>query len=76
VADGTRRLTGPVRHRVVSRGTVPKGEPPPSAFRRTGTPVLTLIICAPPFVPERGGCLSDLVVTAEPVRYGRAQWPT
>ncbi|MFJ4535945.1 sortase domain-bontaining protein [Streptomyces tibetensis] len=66
----------PVRYRVVSRATVPKDELPPSAFRRTGAPVLTLITCAPPFVPERGGYLSNLVVTAEPVRSGRAQWPT
>ncbi|MEU3887396.1 class F sortase [Streptomyces sp. NPDC029041] len=72
------RRTGaePVRYRVVSRVTVPKDELPPSAFRRTGAPVLTLITCAPPFVPERGGYLSNLVVTAEPVKSGRAQWPT
>ncbi|MFF7890907.1 class F sortase [Streptomyces sp. NPDC007907] len=66
----------PVRYRVLSRVTVPKEELPPSAFRRTGVPVLTLITCAPPFVPERGGYLSNLVVTAEPVESGRAQWPT
>ncbi|MFJ5996467.1 class F sortase [Streptomyces sp. NPDC092370] len=64
----------PVRCRLVSRVTVPKDEPPPSAFRRTGAPVLTLLTCAPPYAPERGGYLSNLVVTAEPV--GRAQWPT
>ncbi|MFJ7177260.1 class F sortase [Streptomyces massasporeus] len=64
----------PVTYRVVSRVTVPKDELPASAFRRTGAPVLTLITCAPPFVPERGGYLSNLVVTADPV--GRAQWPT
>ncbi|MGW0501096.1 class F sortase [Streptomyces sp. NPDC003007] len=64
----------PVRYRVVSRVTVPKDELPPSAFRRSGAPVLTLITCAPPYVPERGGYQSNLVVTAEPV--GRAQWPT
>ncbi len=57
----------PVRYRVVSRVTVPKDELPPSVFRRTGTPVLTLITCAPPFLPERGGYRSNLVVTAEPV---------
>ncbi|MET9764272.1 class F sortase [Streptomyces sp. NPDC006372] len=57
----------PVRYRVVARVTVPKEELPPSAFRRTGSPVLTLITCAPPFVAERGGYLSNLVVTAEPV---------
>ncbi|MER7899772.1 class F sortase [Streptomyces sp. NPDC096046] len=64
----------PVRYRVVSRVTVPKDELPPSAFSRSGAPVLTLITCAPPYVPERGGYQSNLVVTAEPV--GRAQWPT
>ncbi|MGW0987241.1 class F sortase [Streptomyces sp. NPDC002486] len=62
----------PVRYRVLARVTVPKDELPPSAFRRTGAPVLTLITCAPPFVPERGGYLSNLVVTAEPVESGRA----
>ncbi|MEU1313944.1 class F sortase [Streptomyces tibetensis] len=66
----------PVRYRVVSRVTVPKNELPSSAFRRTGAPALTLITCAPPFVPERGGYLSNLIVTAEPVKSGRAQWPT
>jgi LPXTG-site transpeptidase (sortase) family protein len=64
----------PVRYRVVARVTVPKDELPPSTFRRSGAPVLTLITCAPPYVPERGGYLSNLVVTAEPV--GRTQWPT
>ncbi|MFJ8907743.1 class F sortase [Streptomyces sp. NPDC102359] len=58
---------GPVTYRVVSRVTVPKDELPPSAFRRGGPPVLTLITCAPPFEPERGGYRSNLVVTAEPV---------
>ncbi|GGP98714.1 class F sortase [Streptomyces pseudogriseolus] len=62
----------PVRYRVVARETVPKDEPPASVFRRSGAPVLTLITCAPPFVPERGGYLSNLVVTAEPVESGRA----
>lgn len=57
----------PVVYRVVSRTTVPKDELPPSVFRRTGDPVLTLITCAPPFEPERGGYLANLVVTAEPV---------
>ncbi|MFH9708380.1 class F sortase [Streptomyces luteogriseus] len=70
-----RRAGGaPVTYRVVSRLTVPKEDLPPSAFRRSGAPVLTLITCAPPFVPERGGYTSNLVVTAEPV--GRTQWPT
>ncbi|MEU2989685.1 class F sortase [Streptomyces griseoincarnatus] len=57
----------PVVHRVTARATVPKDELPPSAFRRSGPPVLTLITCAPPFEPERGGYTANLVVTAEPV---------
>ncbi|MFD8230545.1 class F sortase [Streptomyces sp. NPDC059696] len=70
-----RRAEGePVSYRVVSRVTVPKDELPPSTFRRSGAPVLTLVTCAPPFLPERGGYQSNLVVTAEPV--GRTQWPT
>lgn len=69
-----RRATAePVRHRVVARRTVPKDELPASVFRRSGAPVLTLVTCAPPFDPGRGGYLSDLVVTAEPVGSGRAQ---
>ncbi|MER7715292.1 class F sortase, partial [Streptomyces werraensis] len=57
----------PVAYRVTARATVPKDELPPSAFRRSGPPVLTLITCAPPFEPERGGYTANLVVTAEPV---------
>jgi LPXTG-site transpeptidase (sortase) family protein len=77
-----RRAGGePVHYRVVSRVTVPKDDLPPSAFRRSGAPVLTLITCAPPYEPERGGYVSNLVVTAEPVESrpagnGRAKWPT
>ncbi|MFC7511184.1 class F sortase [Streptomyces thermocarboxydus] len=56
----------PVVYRVTARTTVPKDELPPSAFRRTGPPVLTLITCAPPFEPERGGYTANLVLTAEP----------
>ncbi|OWA12459.1 peptidase C60 sortase A and B [Streptomyces sp. CS113] len=62
-----RAAAAPVAYRVVSRTTVPKDELPPSVFRRTGDPVLTLITCAPPFEPERGGYLANLVVTAEPL---------
>ncbi|CAL9395636.1 class F sortase [Streptomyces sp. enrichment culture] len=57
----------PAVYRVVARTTVPKDELPPSVFSRTGAPVLTLITCAPPFEPERGGYTANLVVTAEPV---------
>ncbi|WP_279637868.1 class F sortase [Streptomyces albidochromogenes] len=56
----------PAVHRVVSRATVAKDDLPSSTFRRTGPPALTLITCAPPFVPEEGGYLADPVVTAEP----------
>ncbi|MGA4957470.1 class F sortase [Streptomyces lavendulocolor] len=64
------RRTGspPADYRVVSRVTVPKDDLPASVFRRTDAPVLTLVTCAPPFDPERGGYLSNLVVTAEPLR--------
>nr|WP_217166166.1 class F sortase [Streptomyces sp. AC512_CC834] len=57
----------PVSYRVTARTTVPKDDLPASAFRRSGPPVLTLITCAPPFVPERGGYLANLVVTAKPL---------
>ncbi len=64
------RRTGaePVAYRITSRSTVPKDRLSPAVFRRTGAPVLTLITCAPPFEPERGGYLSNLVVTAQPLR--------
>ncbi|MGW6291676.1 class F sortase [Streptomyces sp. NPDC055058] len=62
-----RRGADPVVHRVVARRTVPQDELPPSVFRRTGDPVLTLVTCAPPFLPDRGGYRSNLVVTAVPV---------
>ncbi|MFJ9796679.1 class F sortase [Streptomyces sp. NPDC101145] len=63
-----RRAGGPpVRYRVTARSTVPKGSLPDWAFRRDGPPVLTLVTCAPPFVPEDGGYQANLVVTAEPV---------
>ncbi|MFF5963677.1 class F sortase [Streptomyces collinus] len=77
-----RRAGGePVTYRVVSRVTVSKDDLPPLTFRRNGAPVLTLITCAPPYDPERGGYVSNLVVTAEPVESrpagnGRAKWPT
>ncbi|BCL22768.1 hypothetical protein GCM10017668_46110 [Streptomyces tuirus] len=64
----------PVTYQVATRFTVPKEALPPSTFRRAGPPTLTLITCAPPYDPERGGYVSNLVVTAEPV--GRTQWPT
>ncbi|MFE6524420.1 class F sortase [Streptomyces sp. NPDC057794] len=63
----------PVRYRIASRTTVPKDDLPAAVFRRSGPPVLTLITCAPPYVPERGGYLNNLVVTAEPIGSGRPQ---
>ncbi|MER6678183.1 class F sortase [Streptomyces sp. NPDC000983] len=57
----------PVLYRVTSRTTVPRERLAPTVFRRTGAPALTLVTCAPPFVPDRGGYLSNLVVTARPV---------
>ncbi|MGW1897364.1 class F sortase [Streptomyces hirsutus] len=58
---------GSAVYRVVARATVPKDGLPSSTFRRTGPPVLTLVTCAPPFVPEAGGYQANLVVTAEPL---------
>ncbi|MGV9290807.1 class F sortase [Streptomyces sp. NPDC003719] len=56
----------PAGYRIVARSTVPRDAIPASAFRRGGPPVLTLITCAPPFVPEDGGYQANLIVTAEP----------
>lgn len=57
----------PARYRVAGRSTVPKDGLPSSAFRRSGPPVLTLITCAPPYIPEEGGYQANLIVTAEPL---------
>ncbi|WP_454314804.1 class F sortase [Streptomyces phaeoluteigriseus] len=57
----------PAGYRITARSTVPKDAIPASAFRRSGPPVLTLITCAPPFVPRDGGYQANLIVTAEPV---------
>lgn len=57
----------PVRYRVTARTTVPHDALPPAVFRRDGPPVLTLITCAPPYVPGEGGYRANLVVVAEPV---------
>ncbi|MGW1142862.1 class F sortase [Streptomyces zhihengii] len=54
-----------VAYRVVSRRTVAKTElAGTDAFRRDGDPVLTLVTCAGPYEPERGGYRNNLVVTA------------
>ncbi|MER5893339.1 class F sortase [Streptomyces sp. NPDC001876] len=57
----------PVRYRVTARATVPKDDLPSTTFRRDGSPVLTLVTCAPPFIPDEGGYQANLVVTAEPL---------
>jgi sortase (surface protein transpeptidase) len=63
-----RRAGGePALYRVTARSTVPKDALPSTTFRRTGPPVLTLVTCAPPFIPEEGGYLANLIVTAEPL---------
>ncbi|WDV34111.1 hypothetical protein OIM90_31470 [Streptomyces sp. AD16] len=41
---------------------------PEEVFRRHGRPVLTLITCAPPYDPERGGYQRNLVVYAVPTQ--------
>ncbi|GGU83874.1 hypothetical protein GCM10010275_18950 [Streptomyces litmocidini] len=57
----------PVLHRVVSGARVDKDRLPPSAFARTGRPVLTLTTGAPPYEPGVGGHRKNLVVTAIPL---------
>ncbi|WP_240957205.1 class F sortase [Streptomyces chilikensis] len=57
----------PVGYRVTARTTVAKEALPPDVFRRDGPPVLTLVTCAPPFVPDEGGYRSNMIVVAEPL---------
>ncbi|WTY09985.1 class F sortase [Streptomyces canus] len=57
----------PALYRVTARSTEPKGDLPSATFRRSGPPILTLVTCAPPFLPEKGGYQADLIVTAEPL---------
>ncbi|GHC51169.1 class F sortase [Streptomyces flavofungini] len=61
-----REAAEPLRYRVTARRTVPKQDLPLSVFRRDGRPVLTLITCAAPFDPARGGYRRNLVITAVP----------
>ncbi|MDK1475422.1 class F sortase [Streptomyces sp. 549] len=62
-----RRDSGePVEYRVSTRRTVPKDELPADVFRRDGPPVLTLVTCAAPYDPDRGGYQNNVVVTAVP----------
>nr|WP_121828638.1 class F sortase [Streptomyces sp. S1] len=54
-----------VPYEIVARRTVSKADLAESgAFRRDGPPVLTLITCAGPYLPEKGGYQNNLVVTA------------
>ncbi|MFF3484415.1 class F sortase [Streptomyces sp. NPDC002701] len=54
-----------VEYRVAARRSVAKQDLAASeAFRRDGPGVLTLITCAGPYLPDRGGYQRNLVVTA------------
>ncbi|MFE7855691.1 class F sortase [Streptomyces sp. NPDC057403] len=56
---------GEVQYRVSSRRTIGKRDLAASgAFRRDGPAVLTLITCAGPYLPDKGGYQNNLVVTA------------
>ncbi|MFG3350151.1 class F sortase [Streptomyces sp. NPDC048018] len=70
VRQGDRVLIGredgsTVAYEITARRTVGKKALPASdAFRREGRPVLTLITCAGPYLPDAGGYQNNLVVTA------------
>ncbi|UYM22942.1 class F sortase [Streptomyces albus] len=51
-----------------AREVVDRDHLPEEVFRRHGRPVLTLITCAPPYDPERGGYQRNLVVYAVPTQ--------
>ncbi len=54
-----------VAYEITARRTVDKEDLADSgAFRRDGPPVLTLITCAGPYLPDNGGYQNNLVVTA------------
>ncbi|WP_267130999.1 class F sortase [Streptomyces alkaliphilus] len=57
----------PLRYEVAAMELIEKQALPAELFRRDGPPVLTLITCAGPYDPDRGGYLSNLVVTAVPI---------
>lgn len=58
---------GTTAYRIVSRQTVDKKSLSGSGvFRRDGSPVLTLVTCAGPYLKDRGGYQDNLVVTAVP----------
>ncbi|GHG27243.1 class F sortase [Streptomyces filamentosus] len=66
-----RRDRSTTTYRITSRRTVAKDALAGSgAFRREGPPVLTLITCAGPYLPEAGGYQNNLVVTAAAVATG------
>ncbi|MFI1562339.1 class F sortase [Streptomyces sp. NPDC020490] len=54
-----------VEYRITARRTIGKKALAGSGvFRRDGRPVLTLITCAGPYLPDQGGYQNNLVVTA------------
>lgn len=63
--DVRRAGAAPARYRITARAVVASDAIPASAFSRSGMPVLTLVTCAPPFLPEHGGYQANLLVTAE-----------
>ncbi|MBB1243730.1 class F sortase [Streptomyces durbertensis] len=62
-----RRHGTPARFEVSARRVVPKDDLPKETFARAGPHVLTLITCAPPYDPGRGGYQNNVIVTAVPV---------
>ncbi|MEU2756669.1 class F sortase [Streptomyces albidoflavus] len=63
-----RQEAPPVQYEVKAREVVDRDHLPEEVFRRHGRPVLTLITCAPPYDPERGGYQRNLVVYAVPTQ--------
>lgn len=58
----------PVQYEVAAREVVDKDRLPDEVFRRHGRPVLTLVTCAPPYDPARGGYQRTLLVYAVPAQ--------
>ncbi|NJP99330.1 class F sortase [Streptomyces zingiberis] len=54
----------PVHYAVAAREVVERGRLPGELFRRTGSPVLTMITCTLPYDRGDGGYRNNLVVTA------------
>lgn len=61
-----RKDAPPVRYEVAAREVLDKDRLPGEVFRRHGRPVLTLVTCAPPYEPARGGYQRSLLVYAVP----------